>query len=59
MNAQKERDALKERKAAIMCKDGLKGNVSDAKDHLTAFTIDSEQDVMQMQRELQQTKDKL
>ena len=42
-----------------MCKDGLKGNVSDAKDHLTAFTIDSEQDVMQMQRELQQTKDKL
>ena len=42
-----------------MNRDGFKGGAKNAVDHLTTFTIDSESDVMQMQRELQETQDKL
>jgi len=47
------------RRASSLSQGGVKGKVGDACKQLTAFTLDSEEDVQKMKADLQETLDKI
>ena len=59
MAAQLEKDLLEKKHARQIGRDGLSGNACNAKKQLTTFKIDADRDVLMMERERDNTKDKL
>lgn len=57
MRAQKERELWKQKRTLQNTKHGLQNKSKNAREELTEFTLQSEIEVKQMERELQSAKD--